>query len=132
MIVDTSLLVALDQDETDAKHTVQQYERAGVALRVPTAVLMEVYISVGLGMHPNENAAALEALVANSPLVELDANIARKAGTLLGLHRASDEKPQLGAFDAVVAATGLVYAEPVITADVSDFGSVTDLQVVGW
>lgn len=132
MIVDTSLLVALDGDDESAERPVRQHEAAGVPLRIPTAVLMELYVSVGLGTSPNTNARNLEALVAHHPIVELDENVARKAGTLLGLHRDSDTKPRLGAFDAVVAATGLVSAEPVITADVDDFGSVDGLQVVTW
>lgn len=132
MIVDTSLLIALDQDDRDAIRFVENTEAAGIPLRIPTAVLMELYVSVGLGSDPNTNAAALEVLVANYPVLAVDANIAKKAGTLLGLHRASDTKPQLGAFDAIVAATGLVYAEPVITNDTDDFGSVEGLTVETW
>ena len=132
MIVDTSLLVSLDQNDSDAERAVERYERAGIPLRIPTAVVMELYVSVGLGTQPNTNARQLEALVANHPITELDENIARRAGTLLGLHRRSDTKPQLGVFDAVVAATGLVYAEPVVTADVNDFGSVDGLQLAAW
>lgn len=132
MIVDTSLLIALDQNDSDAIQLVENTETAGIPLRIPTAVLMELYVSVGLGSDPNTNAAALEALVANYPVLALDANIAKKAGTLLGLHRASDTKPQLGAFDAIVAATGLVYAEPVITNDTDDFGPVEGLAIETW
>ena len=132
MIVDTSLLIALDQDNSDAVQAVEKKESAGIPLRIPTAVLMELYVSVGLGSDPNTNAAALEALVANYPVVTLDANIAKKAGALLGVHRASDTKPQLGAFDAIVAATGLVYAEAVISNDTDDFSPVEGLAVESW
>lgn len=132
MIVDTSLLIALDQDDSNAIETVQTVEAAGIPLRIPTAVILELYVSVGLGTDPNANAAALEALVANYPTVPLDENIARKAGTILGVHRASDSNPQLGVFDAIVAATGLVCAEPVVTADIDDFGSVDGLAVKSW
>jgi predicted nucleic acid-binding protein len=38
----------------------------------------------------------------------------------------------LGAFDAIVAATGVAYAEPVITNDTDDFGSVEELVVELW
>lgn len=132
MIVDTSLLIALDQGNDAARRTVREYETGGTPLRVPTAVLMELYISVGLGQTPAKNAESLEELVKHHPIVDLDANVARKAGTLLGLHRDSDTKPDLGAFDAAVAATGLVFAEPVVTGDCSDFETVDGLQVVSW
>lgn len=132
MIVDTSLLIALDQNDSNAIETVQRLEADGIPLRIPTAVIVELYVSVGLGTDPNANAAALEALVANYPVVPLDENIARKAGMILGVHRASDSKPQLGAFDAIVAATGLVNAEPILTNDTDDFGSVDGLVVESW
>ena len=132
MIVDTSLLIALDQNDSNAIETVQRLEADGIPLRIPTAVIVELYVSVGLGTDPNANAAALEALVANYPVVPLDENIARKAGMILGVHRASDSKPQLGGFDAIVAATGLVRAEPILTNDTDDFGSVDGLAVESW
>lgn len=47
-----------------------------------------------------------------------------------GQHIASDTKPRLGFADSVVAATGLVYNEPVVTDDTSDFGTVEGLTVV--
>lgn len=132
MIVDTSFLVAIDQDDPDAIAKAGGLEGAGVPLRVPTATIMELYVSVGLGTNPNANVRGIEALVANQPVVELGENIARRAGTLLGLHQLDDTKPELGAFDSIIAATGLVYAEPVVTADVDDFGSVDSLDVVTW
>lgn len=132
MIVDTSLLIALDQDDSNAIERMQTVDAAGIPLRIPTAVIVELYVSVGLGTDPNANAAALEALVANYPVVPLDENIARKAGMILGVHRASNSKPQLGAFDAIVAATGLGHAEPVVTDDTDDFGSVDGLAVESW
>jgi len=132
MIVDTSFLVALDQDVSAAVTRARELEADGVPLRIPTAVVMELYVSVGLGTKPNANVRGIEALLANQPIVGLDENIARRAGTLLGLHQHDDTKPQLGSFDSIVAATGLVYAEPVMTADSDDFGSVDGLDIVTW
>jgi predicted nucleic acid-binding protein len=50
-------------------------------------------------------------------MVEMDANIARQAGVPGGVHIASETKPDLGPGDAIVAATGLQYNEPVVTND---------------
>ncbi len=47
-----------------------------------------------------------------------------------GQHVASETKPTLGLADSVVAATGLVVNEPVVTDDTSDFETVDGLDVV--
>ena len=66
--------------------------------------------------------------MANNPIVDLDSNIARRAGALEGHHLTSDSKPTLGPGDATVAATGLVFNEPVVTND-GGFESVDGLRV---
>lgn len=128
MILDTELLISIDNDEPAAADLAVELEAAGVPMRIPTAVVFELYISVGFGGTPNSNARANEALVANKPTVALDANVARRAGTLEGQHRASSSKPVLGPVDAIVAATGLTLNEPVVTND-GDFETVDGLAV---
>ncbi|UPM43495.1 hypothetical protein [Halocatena salina] len=46
----------------------------------------------------------------------------------MGTHRASNTKPNLNSENAIVAATGLKYDEPVVT-DESDFETVDGLRV---
>jgi predicted nucleic acid-binding protein len=60
--------------------------------------------------------------------VGIDENISRRAGVLGGQHLLSDSKLTLGPGNAIVAATELVYSEPVITND-TDFQSVDGLRV---
>lgn len=132
MICETSYFIALDQDDPDANRLARDNEDAGIPQRIPTIVVLQLYVSVGFGDEPHENARKYEALIANLPVVPLDQNIARRAGVLLGTHRGSAEKPDLGPGDAVIAATGLVYNEPVITSDTDDFGRVEGLDVVTW
>ena len=66
--------------------------------------------------------------MANRPVVDLDSNIARRAGVLEGHHLTDDTKPTLGLGGAIVAATGLVCNEPVVTND-GDFESIDGLTV---
>jgi predicted nucleic acid-binding protein len=68
--------------------------------------------------------------VADKPVVELDETTSRQTCVIEGQHIASETKPTLGLADAVVAATGLVFNEPVVTDDTSDFGTVDELDVV--
>jgi predicted nucleic acid-binding protein len=75
---------------------------------------------------------AYEELVGNLPIIDIDANIARHAGAIQGDHLTSETKPDLGLADATIAATALVYNEPVVTDDTDDFGSVEGLDIVSW
>jgi predicted nucleic acid-binding protein len=96
MILDTDFLIALE-DGPDATAKARRLEARTVPLRVPTVVVKELYVAVGLGSNSFENARKFEALVENKP---------------------------------VVASTALQFNEPVVTGDVSDFGSVDGLDVV--
>lgn len=128
MILDTDFLISLDEAADGAERKAAELEAADVPLRVPTTVVRELYVGVGAGSDSFENARKYEALLANKPVVELDANVARKAGVLQGQHLQSDAKPALGPGDAVVAATGLQYNEPVVTGD-EDFTAIDGLTV---
>ncbi|MFC7027180.1 PIN domain-containing protein [Halomicroarcula sp. GCM10025324] len=128
MILDTEFLISLRAEEPDAVELAAELEATGVPTRIPTIVIQELYVGVGAGADENENVRAYEALIANKPVVELDENISRRAGVLEGQHLTSDTKPSLGPGDAIVAATGLVHNEPVVTND-DDFDSVDGLTV---
>lgn len=128
MILDTEFLISLQAEESDALELAAELEATGVPTRIPTIVIQELYVGVGAGSDANETVRTYEALIANKPVVHLDENISRRAGVLEGQHLTSDSKPTLGPGDAVVAATGLVYNEAVVTDD-ADFDSVDDLQV---
>lgn len=128
MILDTEFLIALDDQDPAAIQKKDELQATGAALRVPTVVIQELYVGVGAGAQSFANAQKYEALVANLPVVELDETIARQAGALQGLHIASETKPNLGDTDAVIAATGLQYTEPVVTDD-EDYEHVDGLSV---
>lgn len=128
MILDTEFLIDLDNQSQDAIEKATELEAADVPLRVPTIVIQELYVGVGAGSKSFENARKYEALMANKPIVEMNGNIARQAGALEGQHIASDDKPNLGPGDSIVAATGLQYNEPVVTSD-TDFTHVDGLSV---
>jgi len=132
MILDTSYLIALQQGVPGAVQLARDHESDGVPRRVPTTVLSELYVSVGAGSDASENARKYEELIGNLPVVDVDENIARRAGALRGASLVSDSDPVLGLGDATVAAAGLVFNEPVVTEDADDFGSVDGLDIVRW
>jgi tRNA(fMet)-specific endonuclease VapC len=128
MILDTEFLIALKTDDPDAVAFAGELESAGVPTRIPSVVVEELYVGVGAGESAHHDSREFERLVGNKPIVELDENIARRAGVLEGEHLSSDSKPTLGSSDAVVAATALTFGEPVVTRD-DDFESVDGLRV---
>jgi tRNA(fMet)-specific endonuclease VapC len=128
MILDTNYLIALRDDDESAEAKSSQLEATGLPLRLPSIVIWELYFGVGAGMDTVSNQRAYEKLIANKPVAPLDGNLARRAGILMGTHRASNTKPNLDPGDSIVAATGLKYNEPVVTDD-NDFESVDGLRV---
>ena len=128
MILDTEVFISLKAEEDAALNLATELETANLPTRVPTIVLEELYVAVGAGDLPTENARKYEALIANKPIVSLDENVSRRAGALEGQHIASDSKPELGPADAIVAATGLTMNEAVVTNDRA-FESVDGLDV---
>lgn len=132
MILDTSFVIALQQGDPGAVHLARDHEDSGVPQRLPATVLSELYVSVGAGSDANRNARKYEQLLENLPVVDVDENIARRAGALRGASLASDTERVFGLADATIAATGLVYNEPVVTADTEDFGVVEGLDIVTW
>jgi predicted nucleic acid-binding protein len=132
MILDTSYIIALDEQDPNAIGLSREHDGANLPQRLPATVLSELYVSVGAGQLPHENVRAYEELVGNVPIIDIDANIARRAGAIQGDHLASETKPDLGLADATIAATALVYNEPVVTDGTDDFGSVEGLDVVSW
>lgn len=132
MILDTSYIIALDEQDSDAIGLAREHDAANLPQRLPSIVLSELYVSVGAGQNPHDSVRAYEELVGNLPIIDIDENIARRAGAIQGEHIASDTKPNLGLADATIAATGLVYNEPVVTTDTDDFGSVEGLNTASW
>lgn len=128
MILDTEFLISLGAGEEAAVELAVELETADVPTRVPTIVIEELYVGVGAGGSPTDNVRTYEALVENKPVAPLDENVARRAGVLEGRHLTDDSKPDLGSVDSIVAASGLVYNEPVVTND-DDFEAVDGLDV---
>lgn len=134
MILDTNFLGALKGQDAGALETADELEDAGVPLRVPTVVWFELFIPVGHTTQEHHRVAdqrAYRRLIASKPTVDLTRSIAKRAGVLEGTHRRSDEKPDLGPADAIVASTALEIDEPIVSDD-RDFDAVDGVNRVGY
>jgi predicted nucleic acid-binding protein len=131
MILDTSFLGDLKSQDSNAKQKAIELELSGKPLRIPSIVFYELFISIGktsITKYKILDQRAYKKLSASKPTVELSEEIANRAGIIEGVHQRSNDKPELGAGDAIVAATGLQFQEPVVAND-GDFGRVEGLRV---
>jgi predicted nucleic acid-binding protein len=117
MILDTNFLGALDAGDSGAMELATEIESKGLPARIPTPVVFEVFYGIEGADDPSELSRRYEALSASKPRVELSERAARRGGRLYARHEDSDEKRRLDLVDAMVAATGLEFDEPVATND---------------
>jgi tRNA(fMet)-specific endonuclease VapC len=126
VILDTQFLVAGSRDDPDALAKASEID--GSPNRIPTAVVWEIFASVGQGADPVSNQREYQQYFDRNPILNLTEDIARRAGVLLGRSRGSDTNPDLDGADSIVAAHGLALNEPIVSND-SDFQHVEGLKV---
>lgn len=127
MILDSSFLIDLMDSRTDAVAQARQLESASVPRTVPTMVLTELYVGVGYAERTGREARRVETVVESCPIADVTERIARRAGRIIGQLKRDGEPVSKG--DALIAATGLVRDEPVLTRNVADFSRVPGLAV---
>jgi predicted nucleic acid-binding protein len=127
MILDTSFLLDLIDDDPAATTLAEEFESTGVPQRVPAQVVYELYAGVGYTDTPKGEILVLDSVLAARPLVETTGEIAKKAGRIDGELRREGER--IPPNDLVIGATGLVHDEPVVTRNTDDFERVPGLQV---
>lgn len=131
MILDTTFLGSIKDQNGNALSKARNLESTGRNLKIPTIVIYELFISVGKTddtKYKIKDQRAYQRLQASKQILELTEPISKTAGILEGTHQRSDSKKDLGPGDAIVAATGIHYNEPVVTDD-GDFDDVKGLQV---
>jgi len=90
-------------------------------------IVQELYLGAECTGTPGDERRKIEAIVDSRPVVETDARIARKAGTIDGRLRRDSERIDAG--DAAIGATGIVMDEPVLTGNPGHFRRISGLDV---
>lgn len=130
MILDTSFLIDVMNDDTAALETVDEIETAEAPQRIPAMTLQELYIGVGMSELPEQERREIERIIESRPVVPTSAAIARKAGRIDGKLRASGEPIDIG--DATIGATAVVCDEPVVTGNSDHFERISGIEVVDY
>ncbi|MDL5362103.1 PIN domain-containing protein [Halalkalicoccus sp. NIPERK01] len=127
MILDTAFVIDLIDGDPGAIEKARTIEEGGIVLRVPAMVLLELYIGVEKVAETSEEERQVRRVVDSLPKVEMNETIAMRAGRIIGRLRTEDLT--LGKGDAAIGATGLVFDEPVLTRNTSDFERIPELVV---
>lgn len=120
MILDTSFVLDLAESTDAAVTTERELEAAGVSLKIPSMVVLELYIGVETVTDSEHERQQVGAILDSYPLIDMTPRIARRAGRLLGERVADADEgagPGIGKGDAAIAATAIERDEPVLTAD---------------
>ena len=126
MIVDTSFVLDIIDDDAAALKKERELEAESVPLVIPSMTVLELYIGVGKIATTREEGQKVEAVLDSYPLADMTPSISRRAGRLLGERMADageGEGPGIGKGDAAVAATALERDEPVLAGD-RHFGNI--------
>lgn len=121
MILDTSFLIHLFRGRDDAHRKGDELGRDGVIQRVPAPVVTE--LSYGVGLYGSEDEQRqFENAMRMYPVVDLDRDLARRAGELLARTDATaGGESDIDKIDPMIAAVADVLDEPVLTENVDDF-----------
>jgi predicted nucleic acid-binding protein len=120
VILDTSFLIDLFDGEQAAFEKGVELSDEGVVQRVPSPVVTE--ISYGAEFGDEEERRNVRNALRMYPVVEQDEDTARCAGELLAEADAqAGGESGVGWIDAMIAAVGEGYEEPVLTDNVEDF-----------
>lgn len=127
MIVDTDVLIDIMQGDPDATRTVATLERDGTPLSISTVSLYELFHGLERVRDAEQRRRRIESVLDRKPTREATAAVMKKAGRIDG-ELAGDGRA-VGMGDTIIAATGLVHEEPVLTRNVDHFDRIDGLDL---
>jgi len=124
MMLDTTYVIDLMGNEDGALAKRDELVESGE----PTAISTLSIVEVGSGLTTSSHRDRFDAFVDGVSVVPLGESAARRGASIQrNLQSAGD---RIGNVDAMIAATAVDRAEPVLTRNVAEFRRVDDLQVV--
>lgn len=125
MILDTSFLIHLFREQTDAFEKGVEFSERGIIQRVPAPVVAE--LSYGVAMYgTTDEKRAFQNAMRMYPVVDVTRERSRRAGVLLAqADETSGGDSGADTVDAMVAAVADVLGEPVVTDNVKRFEVLT-------
>ncbi|WP_293373130.1 type II toxin-antitoxin system VapC family toxin [Nevskia sp.] len=128
LLLDSSACIAVMRDRPKGSRRLSEsWSRSETALS--SVVLAELEVGAHLSKHPQQTREALDSLLENLTILPFD----RAAAEVYGFLRASLQSAgrQIGPLDMLIAAHALSLDLPLLTGNVSEFGRVPGLRVLG-
>lgn len=131
-MLDTNVIIELSRRRpTPIRERIQRAQGAGDTMAISTIVLFELQHGLAKSNQRERNAIILNGFVATEletiPFVNEDAAIAGKLRWQL-----ESQGMPIGPYDLLIAAQALRTGMTLVTANVSEFGRVPDLQWEDW
>ncbi len=120
MIVNSSVLVAVERSDIDLAEALEDDDQPAVAA-ITLAELL-VGIELGEGAHRRRRAEQIEGLLSAVPVEPYAGDAARIHASLMAATRATG-RPR-GGFDLIIAATAVATARTVVSADRTAFADL--------
>lgn len=128
MILDTSFVEDVGRGDDAALARARELDADGVPERLSAMTLYELYWGVGYVDTPDAEVDRLDAVLETKEVYEVMPAIARKAGRIAG-RLTKDGQALNDPGDEIIAATGVVHDEPVLTTNVDHFDRIPGLRV---
>lgn len=119
MLLDTTFLIDLMNNEEAAVEKAQELEADLVQQRISAMTLFELYYGVARTDTPEDEQHKIETVLASKPVHPADTAVMRAAGRLSG--ELMNEGNAVADGDVIIGATAAVLDEPVLTRNVGDF-----------
>jgi tRNA(fMet)-specific endonuclease VapC len=123
MILDSAFLIDLINRDSDAKDTLDELAAAST----PVALSVLTTYEVGVGLRGKTEHERYDHFVSSMTVVPLDRDATQRAITIQRTLRSRGE--EIGAMDALIAATAAERGEDVLTRNVSEFERVDGITV---
>ena len=128
MILDTSFIEDVTQEDDAALAKASTLRNEGIPERLSSMTLYELYWGVGYVEKPTEEIDRLDAVLETKEIYDITPRIARKAGRIAG-GLTAEGRALNDPGDEIIGATGIVYDEPVLTANMGHFERIPGLTV---
>jgi tRNA(fMet)-specific endonuclease VapC len=124
-LLDTNIIIALFADEAAVKNRLAQADE----VFIPSITVGELYYGARKSGRSKENLERIDEFVANSAVIECDAQTARYYGEVK--HKLRLKGRPLPENDIWIAAVALQYTLILVTRD-AHFNEIENLQTVTW
>ncbi len=127
MLADTSFIIDVMKNDTNAVRKAEDLSGASVSILVGTPTIFELYVGVGLSVRSAEERKKVLGILGSLPHLPLDAASASKAGIIYA--QRVKEKTKIDPEDAMLAGIAIQNNEPLLTRNRKDFAGIPELKV---